>query len=110
MSSTRGSPARCSASPSGSERAARGALRLAGLVAGLTLTGCTGGASPSVPMFGAYFPAWLISAVSGAVGAVCARALFIAIGLDDRLPFRLAVYTALAALIGCAVSLSVYGR
>jgi len=63
-----------------------------------------------MPLFGAYFPAWLICAAVAVVGAVVVRAAFIKIGLDDVLPVRLLVYSALAALIGLTLALTVYGR
>ncbi len=76
----------------------------------LCLAGCSRYASPSQPFFGAYFPYWLVCAAIGVVGSVFLRVIFVRIGLDELLPWRLAVYGALAALIGFAAALSVYGR
>lgn len=81
----------------------------AGLLA-LCLAGCAGQASPAQPMFGAYFPFWLICAAVGILGAVLARVLFIRIGLDEVLPWRLAVYSSLAAAIGFVLAFAIYGR
>lgn len=66
--------------------------------------------SPSLPLFGAYVPFWLLCAGIGVLGAVALRIVFIRVGLDDMLPWRLLVYTCLAAIIGFAVSLAVFGR
>ncbi|QIB36367.1 hypothetical protein G3A50_18970 [Ancylobacter pratisalsi] len=74
------------------------------------LGGCTRHASPSLPLFGAYFPFWLFCAAAGVIGALAIRALFIPLGVDDALPWRLVVYTCLAAVIGFSLALLVYGR
>ncbi|WP_454915937.1 YtcA family lipoprotein [Xanthobacter sediminis] len=66
--------------------------------------------SPSLPLFGAYFPSWLICAAAGVIGAVVMRGVFIRLGIDEVLPWRLLVYACLAALIGFVVALTVYGR
>ncbi|MFK8252102.1 YtcA family lipoprotein [Ancylobacter terrae] len=76
----------------------------------LGLGGCTQNASPSQPLFGAYFPYWLVCAAVGILGGVFLKAIFVRVGLDELLPWRLAVYGALTALIGFAFALSVYGR
>lgn len=87
-------------------------LRAPGLLGTATfgLAGCTGQTSPSVPLFGAYFPSWLICVVAGVVGAVAVRGLFVRLGIDDVLPWRLLVYTCLAAAIGFVLALTIYGR
>jgi hypothetical protein len=66
--------------------------------------------SPALPLFGAYFPSWLICAVAGVVGAILIRLVFIRVGLEAVLPWRLLVYACLAATIAFALNLSVYGR
>lgn len=66
--------------------------------------------APSLPLFGAYFPAWLACAVAGILGAVVIRVIFIPIGIDDVLPWRLLVYVCLALAIAFAVSRFVFGR
>ncbi|WP_219760791.1 YtcA family lipoprotein [Neoroseomonas alba] len=84
---------------------------LAGLTATtLALPGCQASLSPSVPLFGAYFPSWLICLAGGIIGAVVLRVLFIRIGLDEVLPLRLLVYACLAAAIGLLLALTLYGR
>jgi len=83
--------------------------RLAPLAA-IALSGCVTTQAPSIPLFGAYFPAWLACATVGILGAVVIRVLFVFIGLDDRLPLRLFVYLCLAAGIAFATSLAFFGR
>jgi len=83
--------------------------RLAPLAA-IVLSGCVATEAPSIPLFGAYFPAWLLCATIGILGAVVVRVLFVLIGLDDRLPLRLFVYVCLAAGISFATSLAFFGR
>ena len=83
--------------------------RLAPLAA-IALGGCAETQAPSIPLFGAYFPAWLLCATIGILGAVVIRVLFVLIGLDDRLPLRLFVYVCLAAGISFATSLAFFGR
>ncbi len=74
------------------------------------LAGCTPKASPSVPLFGAFFPSWLLCALIGIIGSVVVRAIFIRTGMDDQLAWRSIVYVSIAATIAFGVSLFVYGR
>lgn len=76
----------------------------------LALSGCARQSIPSYPLLGAYFPSWLISAAFGIIVTLALRAVFIRIGLDDLLPWRLAVYASIAAAIACLWALTVYGR
>ncbi|MHA6691712.1 YtcA family lipoprotein [Devosia sp. A449] len=65
--------------------------------AALALVGCTGTArAPSVPVFGSFFPAWIICAVGGVVLALVVRALLIRLRLDEHLPAPPLVYLCLA--------------
>ena len=86
--------------------------RLAGVLApaALGLGACEARISPSIALFGAYFPYWLLCIAAGVLGALAMRGLFIQIGLDDVLPWRLLVYVSLAAIIGFLLALSLYGR
>ena len=79
-------------------------------LAAFLLAGCTEARAPSIPLFGAYFPAWLACAVAGILGAVVIRVAFVLLGIDDRLPLRLLVYVCLAAAIAFATSLAFFGR
>ena len=74
------------------------------------LAGCTPKASPSLPLFGAFFPSWLLCAVIGVIGSVIIRAIFVRSGMDDQLPWRSIVYVCVAATIAFGASLLVYGR
>lgn len=88
------------------ERTARGLP----LLLGLALAGCGAPASPSLPLFGAYFPSWLICGAIGVLGALAGRVLFIRLGVDEGLPLRSLVYICLALLIAFAAALLIYGR
>ena len=79
-------------------------------LAALPLAGCIPAGAPALPLFGAYFPSWLLCALLGILGAVVVRLFFIRAGLDDALPIRLPVYLCIAAAIGFAVSLLGFGR
>ncbi len=72
--------------------------------------GCAQQSSPSLPLFGAYFPSWLLCAVVGIFGALAARVVFIRSGIDDALPWHLLVYVSLAAAIAFSLALLIYGR
>lgn len=95
-------------------RAARAPQRLASLaLVSVALGGCAGPTplgAPAIPLFDAFFPAWLLCAFGGVIGAVLVRVGFIAIGLDDILPVRLPVYVAVAVIIGLLISLFGFGR
>ncbi|SCW39394.1 YtcA family lipoprotein [Ancylobacter rudongensis] len=98
---------------SGRWRRCRSAVSLrAGAVglAALPLAGCIPAGAPAIPMFGAYFPSWLLCAVIGVLGAVLVRLVFVRAGIDDALPVRLPVYVCVAAGIGFAVALLGFGR
>jgi hypothetical protein len=83
--------------------------RVAPFVA-IVLAGCSEARAPSIPLFGAYFPAWLACATAGILGAVLVRVVFVLVGIDDRLPVRLLVYVSLAAAIAFATSLAFFGH
>lgn len=78
--------------------------RRLGVVAGfMVLSGCgTGAAAPSVPVFGSYFPAWIICAVSGVLFAVVLRVIFVRTGINNELPAPPLVYFCAAILGGVA--------
>ncbi|WP_354063265.1 YtcA family lipoprotein [Devosia sp. 2618] len=72
------------------------------VVAALCSVGCTGTArAPSVPVFGSFFPAWIICAVGGVVVTLIVRALLIRLRLDEHLPAPPLVYLCLT--IGCGI-------
>ena len=68
------------------------------VVAALALPGCSGHASPSWTLFGAYFPAWLVCGVLGVIAAIAARFGFVASGLATVIPLQLWVCTAVGII------------
>jgi len=65
-------------------------------------------AAPSLVVFGSYFPAWIVCAILGVVGAVVARFVLARLGIDEFLPLRLVVYLCLAIVCGLGVWLGWY--
>lgn len=65
---------------------------------------------PAFPLMGAYFPSWILCFFIALVIVLLLRVLFIRIGLDDLLPFRLTAYTAMVIAIACGLALVIYGR
>ena len=79
------------------------------IIAGsMSLAGCVG--APSYELFVAYFPAWMLSALVGIIGAIVARVAFIAIGIDDILPFRLFVCVSAGLVVGTLACLFWFGQ
>jgi hypothetical protein len=79
------------------------------IIAAIPMGGCSGGA-PTIFLAGAYFPAWLLCAVAGILGAVLVRVILVLLGIDDAIPFRLVTYVAVAIAIGLMVSVLGFGR
>lgn len=67
-------------------------------------------AAPSVPMFGSFFPYWLLSLFAGVVLTVLLRLVFVVIGLDDILRWRVPVYMSMALGLTYLISFLVFGR
>lgn len=65
-------------------------------------------AAPSIVVFGSYFPAWILCAVAGVLGAVIARFILARLGVDEFLPLRLVVYLCLAIVFGLGLWLVAY--
>jgi hypothetical protein len=61
-------------------------------------TGCEASGAPWFPMFGTYFPAWMVCGLIGIAGAVGIRALLVALGLDAFLGLRLLTYTSMGVI------------
>jgi len=71
------------------------------VLVGLTscmLTSCSLTGAPSFALFGAYFPAWMLCALIGIVGAATARMVLTAPAVNDAIPFQLAVCIAVGVL------------
>lgn len=79
-------------------------------VPGLLCAGCSGPANPSLSLFGAYFPSWMLCVLAGILGALVIRVVLIRIGIDDLLPLRLVVYTSIAAALAFVLALVIFGR
>ncbi|MDT6941310.1 YtcA family lipoprotein [Brucella pseudogrignonensis] len=65
---------------------------------------------PSFSLLGAYFPSWMLCLLVAIVITILLRVVFIRLGVDDILPFRLTAYTAIVIAIACGLALFVYGR
>jgi len=65
-------------------------------------------AAPSVPMFGSYFPSWLLSAGAAALLTVVVRTVFVVTGLEDILRWRSVLYFSLVAGFAGIINLSVF--
>ena len=76
----------------------------------LSLCGCSEAGAPSLDIFGAFFPAWLLCAVLGIFVALGARIFFAARNLTDVLPFQLPLCTSLGAIFALLVWLICFGR
>lgn len=61
------------------------------------LEGCAG--APSVGLFGAYFPLWLLSAVIGIFGAVVSYRVFVKTGWAETVRSQLIVNTAIGLIV-----------
>src|ERR1700689_1120511 len=76
----------------------------------LCLCGCSEVGAPSLDIFGAFFPAWLLCAVLGIFVALGARIVFAARNLTDVLPFQLPLCTSLGAIFPLLIWLPCFGR
>ncbi|KAI3591479.1 hypothetical protein D9X30_3541 [Cupriavidus sp. U2] len=75
-----------------------GRLRLPSLaVLAVPLQGCAG--APAVPLVGAYFPLWLLSALVGIAGALVAWRIFVTTGWAETIRWQLLVNTAIGIMI-----------
>lgn len=72
----------------------------------LLCSGCS--LAPSVAIFGAFFPAWMVCALLGLVLAVVARAVASATGLSARQPAPPLLYPMLALLFGAVAWLILF--
>jgi len=79
-------------------------------LASMPLGGCAGIGAPSFDLFGAFFPAWMLFALIGIVGAAAARAVFVGTGLATILPYQLIVCTALGTITALLAWFVTFGR
>ena len=75
-------------------------------VSAVGLSGC----DPVLNIAGAHFPAWLVCALAGALGAALLRPLFLAVRLEAYLWPRPLVYASLAVLLACIIYLLFFNR
>ncbi|SUP86109.1 YtcA family lipoprotein [Yersinia wautersii] len=80
------------------------------LLSAIALSGCSGAEAPSFSLVGSYFPSWMACAFIGIITAVIARVLFIRVGIDEVLPWRLLVYVCLALAVAFICSLLLFTR
>ncbi|AHK18687.1 YtcA family lipoprotein [Yersinia similis] len=80
------------------------------LLSAIALSGCSGAEAPSFSLVGSYFPSWMACAFIGIITAVIARILFIRVGIDEVLPWRLLVYVCLALAVAFICSLLLFAR
>ena len=69
------------------------------VVTSCALTGCSLAAAPSFALFGAYFPAWMLCALLGIIGAAGTRVVLTTPALNDVIPFQFAVCTAAGVIV-----------
>ncbi|SRR5258708_637946 len=81
--------------------AARRPSRAVAWIALSALTGCS--ASPSVNIFGSYFPSWMLCAFAGLFLAAATRIALAAAGIDKLLPVPLLVYLTMSVAFAFGV-------
>ena len=64
------------------------------------LTSCSLAAAPAFELFGAYFPAWMLCALIGIVGAAGTRVVLTNTSFNDLVPFQFTVCTAVGVIVG----------
>ncbi len=92
----------------GAPRARRAALPM--LITTSVLGGCAGHGAPSFVLVGAFFPAWMFCAFIGIFGAIAARSVFVASGLDSVLPFQFFVSISIGVVVGTLTWLIWFGQ
>jgi YtcA family len=78
-------------------------------LASVSLTGCSDAGAPSFVVFGAFFPAWMLFASVGIVGAIVARAIIVSSDMSNTLPHRLLVCTAIGTISAIAAWFLCFG-
>lgn len=62
--------------------------------------GCRMGRSPSLVLFGSYFPSWMLCAILGIIVAVGSRIAIVRFGVAGVLPFQLLICVAIGLVAG----------
>jgi len=71
----------------------------------LFLTSCGQRGAPVIVMFGSYFPSWIFYFVFAVVITILLRVLFIKIGFDDLIEYKLLFYISLMLILAFFSSL-----
>lgn len=79
------------------------------MVMSCALTGCSLAGAPSFELFGAFFPAWLLCALIGVVGAAGAHLVLTTPAFSEAVPFQLAVCTAVGVMVGLLAWMVLFG-
>lgn len=79
----------------------RGGLGIAGAP---LLAGCSRQGSPSVVAFGAYFPGWLVLALTAIVLGTLARALTVRWVAPGQVPYPLWTFAAIGVIAACLLN------
>ena len=79
------------------------------LVTSCSLTSCSLAAAPSLELFGAYFPAWMLCALIGIIGAAGTRVLLTKPPLSGVVPFQFTVCTAVGVIVGLLSWAALFG-
>ena len=90
------------------QKARRDALLV--FITSVTLGGCASHGAPSFVLFGAFFPAWMLCALIGIFGAIAARGLFVALGLNSVLPYQLFVCSSVGLVVAAMAWLIWFGQ
>ena len=91
----------------GTPKARRAVLPV--FITSATLGGCASHGAPSFVLFGAFFPAWMFCALIGIFGAIAARGIFVAAGLNSVLPFQLFVCSSVGLVVATLTWLIWFG-
>ena len=100
----------------GTETHQEGALRTPRVLLGVVLpvvtscvvSGCSGVGAPSFELFGAFFPAWMLCALIGIIGAASTRAVLTTPTFYGSIPFQLAVCTAVGVIVALVVWMALF--
>lgn len=79
------------------------------MAAVLALGGCATSRAPAMPVFGAYFPAWLVAALFGLVVAILGKVLIVMAGFEAVMPWQLGVCASIGLIGAVAFSILIYG-
>ncbi|MHC5653265.1 YtcA family lipoprotein [Stappia sp. ICDLI1TA098] len=66
--------------------------------------------APSVPLFGSFFPSWLICLLIAVILTVATRVVFVITGVDDILRWRVPTYMSMTLALTFLMSLMFFGR